>query len=80
MEVWAVPGASRTEVGGMHDGALRIRVATPAAAGEANRAIGVALAAAAGVRRAEMVAGFSGRRKRFLVRGVDPSELAERLR
>ena len=39
VEVWAVPGASKTEISGLHDGALRVRLATPAEGGKANRAL-----------------------------------------
>ncbi len=39
VKVWAVPGASQTEIVGMHAGAVRIRVAAPAHADAANQAI-----------------------------------------
>jgi len=44
LKVWAVPGASRTEIVGMHAGAVRLRVAAPAHKGAANRAIAAFLA------------------------------------
>ncbi|NOX22165.1 MAG: DUF167 domain-containing protein, partial [Actinobacteria bacterium] len=43
VDVWVVPGASRTEIVGAHDGALRIRVAAPPEGGKANRAVRKAL-------------------------------------
>ncbi len=43
LKLWAVPGASRTEITGMHAGAIRVRVAAPAHQGAANRAIEVYL-------------------------------------
>ena len=49
------PGASRTAVGGSHDGALIVRVAAPAADGQANDAALRAVAKAFGVRRREVV-------------------------
>ena len=79
VEVWAVPGAGRTELTGLHDGALRIRVAAPAAGGKANRALVTVVGKLFGVRRVELLSGFSSRRKRFLVPGMDAAEAARRL-
>jgi len=71
IEVWVVPGASRDSLGGIHDGALRVRTVAPAEGGRANRAVGRLVAARLGVRRAEVIAGARSRRKRVLVAGVD---------
>jgi uncharacterized protein YggU (UPF0235/DUF167 family) len=49
------PGASRTVVGGSHDGALVIRVAARAVEGQATAAALHALAKALGVRPREVV-------------------------
>jgi len=49
------PGASRTAVGGSHDGALIVRVAAPAADGQANEAALRAVAKAFCVRRRDVV-------------------------
>jgi uncharacterized protein YggU (UPF0235/DUF167 family) len=49
------PGASRTVVGGSHDGALVIRVGARAVDGQATEAALQALAKALGVRRREVV-------------------------
>ena len=49
------PGASRTAVGGSHDGALIVRVAAPAADGQANDAALRAVAKAFCVRRRDVV-------------------------
>jgi uncharacterized protein YggU (UPF0235/DUF167 family) len=49
------PGASRTAVGGSHDGALVIRVGARAVDGQATAAALQALAMALGVRRREVV-------------------------
>jgi len=75
VEVWAIPGASRTEITGLHGGAVRIRVAAPAEGGKANRALADLLTTITGA-DVEMTRGHRSRRKRFLVRGVGPAELA----
>ena len=66
------PRASRSEVAGIHDGALRVRVQAPPVDGAANEAIVALLAKALGVpRRAlRVVAGESARRKVVEVEGV----------
>ncbi len=79
VEVWGVPGASRTELTGLHDGALRIRVAAPAAGGKANHELRTVVGKLFGVRRVELLSGFSARRKRFQVPGIDAAEAARRL-
>ena len=59
------PGASRTSVGGSHDGALVVRVAARAVEGAATAAVLVAVAQALGVRRREvaLVSGATNRNK-----------------
>ena len=39
VDVWVVPGANRSEIVGVHNDALRVRVAAPPEHGEANRAL-----------------------------------------
>jgi uncharacterized protein YggU (UPF0235/DUF167 family) len=80
--VRAIPDARRTLVGGRYGAAdppvLVVRVAAPAVDGRANRAVGDALAAAFGVRRADvtLLAGGRGRLKTFEVEGADKAMLA----
>jgi uncharacterized protein YggU (UPF0235/DUF167 family) len=59
------PGAARTRVGGEHDGALVIRVTTPAERGKATTAALEALADALSLprRTVTLVTGASSRRK-----------------
>lgn len=59
------PGASRTLVGGEHDGALVVRVGERAVDGKATEAALKALASALGVRRAavDLVSGATSRTK-----------------
>ena len=76
--VWAVAGASRTEIVGIHDEALRIRVSAPAHGDRANRALAGVLADVAGT-NVELLHGHRGRRKTFLLRGVRPRDFVRRL-
>jgi hypothetical protein len=77
--VWVVPGASRSGVAGIHDGALRLRVAAPAEGGKANRAAAVLVARAFGARGGEVVSGHAARRKDVLLAGVTLQAAEERL-
>jgi uncharacterized protein YggU (UPF0235/DUF167 family) len=79
VDVWVVPGAARTEVAGLHDGAVRVRVAAAPERGRANAAAAALVAEAAGGRRGRVVAGAGSRRKRVLVEGVAPGEARDRL-
>jgi uncharacterized protein (TIGR00251 family) len=60
-----VPNAKRTEVDGLHNGALRVRLAAPPIEGRANDALVAWLAKSLGVprRSIELEQGASGRRK-----------------
>jgi uncharacterized protein YggU (UPF0235/DUF167 family) len=74
-----VPGASRDEVGGAHDGALRVRTTSQAEHGNANRAAAELVAEAVGGRRGVVLSGATSRRKRILVEGVTPEEARRRI-
>jgi len=79
VDVWVIPGSSRDAVGGLHDGSLRVRTTAPASGGAANRAVVRLVAAAVGGRRARLVGGGTGRRKRVQVAGVDEAAARARL-
>jgi uncharacterized protein len=68
------PGASRTAVGGRHDGALVVRVSAPAVDGRATDAMLAAVAAAFGMRRREvrLISGTTSRTKVVELDGDDP--------
>ncbi len=80
IDVHAQPGARRTEVGGLHGDAIRIRVAAPPSEGRANEALVRFLADALHVpsRRCALVSGQSSRRKRFRIEAPDRAA-AERM-
>jgi len=77
------PNSSRTRVGGAHDGALVVRVATPAVSGRATQAALQAVAAALGIPRGAvtLVRGPTRRRKLLDVAAntTDEELLIERL-
>ncbi|VAW08228.1 COG1872 [hydrothermal vent metagenome] len=70
VDVWVVPGASRTEIVGAHDGALRIRVAAPPEGGKANKAVRKALVQYFKCTDATLVRGATSRRKQWLLGGI----------
>jgi uncharacterized protein (TIGR00251 family) len=74
------PGASRTHVGGSHDGALVVRVTARAVEGQATEAVLGALAGAFDVRRrcVTLVSGITSRTKIVDVEGGS-TEVLERL-
>ncbi|HEY8470627.1 MAG TPA: DUF167 domain-containing protein [Longimicrobiales bacterium] len=71
--VRAQPRASRSEIAGEHDGALRVRLAAPPVEGAANDELVRLLARVLGVPRSavRIVAGERGRTKIVEVEGVD---------
>ena len=73
VSVRVTPGARRSEIIGITDGRLRLRIAAPPVDGKANEAIRRFVADAFGVRRAAVtiVAGDRGREKSVRILGVD---------
>jgi uncharacterized protein (TIGR00251 family) len=65
LTIHAQPGSKRTEVAGLHGGALRIRVASPPVEGKANEELRRFLAEAFGVplRNVALARGETSRRK-----------------
>lgn len=78
LDLWVVPGANRTALAGIHDEAVRVRVAAPAAHGDANRALVRFLARRLGC-DVTLVRGFRSRRKRVRVDSTDLHAIASRL-
>lgn len=71
IELWVqvVPNASRTVCAGLHDGALRVRLAAPPIEGRANAALvqWVAQSLALPRRAVTLAAGDTARRKKLLI-------------
>ncbi len=66
LRVQVVPNAGRTACAGLHDGALKVRLAAPAIEGRANAALVAWLGESLGLprRAVELIAGDTARRKR----------------
>jgi uncharacterized protein (TIGR00251 family) len=81
LPVRAHPGARRNEVGGEHDGSLRVAVTQAPEKGKANKAVAGLLAEKLGVRKSqiELLSGETSSQKRFLIRGLTPKEVLSRL-
>jgi uncharacterized protein (TIGR00251 family) len=64
-----MPNAKRTEVDGLHDGSLRVRLAAPPIDGRANEALVAWLAKSLGVpkRSVDVLRGESSRRKQVAI-------------
>jgi uncharacterized protein (TIGR00251 family) len=79
--VRAQPGARKNAVVGERAGALRVAVSAAPEKGKANAAVREVLAEALGCRasQVELLAGETSRDKTFLVTGVCPAVLAERV-
>jgi uncharacterized protein len=81
LPVLAQPGARRNAILGERAGALRVAVTSPPEKGKANEAIQALLAEAFACRpsRITLISGATSRQKRFLLEGLDPAEVNERL-
>ncbi len=81
LTVHVQPGASRSEIAGMHGDAIKVRLAAPPVEGRANEALLRFLADRFGVaqRAVTMVRGTVSRAKTIDVEGVDPERAARLL-
>ena len=80
-KVQVVPRASRSEIIGEHNGALRVRIAAPPVDGAANEELIHTLARALRVKRSaiEIAAGQTSKTKQVRVTGASPRDLEELL-
>lgn len=81
LAVRAQPGARRNGVTGEQAGALKVAVTAPPEDGRANAALAEALREWLGLKRSqvELAGGPTSRNKTFLIRGLTPDELKERV-
>lgn len=81
ISVYVQPRASKTAIAGMHDGAIKIRLAAPPVDGAANAALIEFIAERVGVARSRvrLVSGASARRKVIEIEGVDAASVAAAL-
>ena len=76
--VRVVPRASKSEIVGEHDGALKVRIASPPVNGAANEELVKFLANGFGVTRSAVliVSGHSSRLKKVAITGAPPEKTA----
>jgi uncharacterized protein (TIGR00251 family) len=82
LEVYIQPRASKTELAGLHDGMIKIRISAPAVENAANLALVEFVANRLGIakRRVRVASGATGRRKVLEVDGLSAGEIAVKLR
>jgi len=80
--VRVIPGASKNEVAGIQEGALKIKLTAPPVEGKANKACVDFLARLLGMRRSALaiVSGGKSRKKTVTVDGIGRDELEARLK
>ena len=76
------PRASKNQLAGVMDGALKVRLTAPPVDGEANEACLKYLARLLGVpvKSVQLISGHTGRNKTFRVQGLTVDEVTELLR
>lgn len=81
LSVHAQPGARRNSIVGEHGDALKVAVTAPADKGKANDAVQDVMCRDLGLKRSQvsLLSGPASRAKRFLVIGVSPADLAQRI-
>ena len=77
-----VPRASRSEIVGVHDGALKIRIASPPVDGAANIEIVRFLAKTFGVSKSDIfiLSGETSKKKRIKITNLSKSSFEEKIR
>ena len=82
IDVYVQPRASKTEISGMHDGRLRIRLAAAPVEGAANAELVSFIAGKLGIAksRVRVVAGLASRRKVVRIEGLAVAAVTAALR
>lgn len=80
LSVRAVPRASKNEIQGVHDGALKIRLTTPPVDGKANRALIKFLSKTLRIPKSQiqLLRGETGRNKTVRITGLTQKELTKK--
>lgn len=78
IDILVQPRASRTKIGPMHDGRLKIAVTAPPVDGEANAAVIELISRRLGIARSdvEVIAGASSRRKTLRIANATTQQIA----
>ena len=81
LEVHVQPGARRSEIVGLRDGVLHVKVTAPPRKGQANQALAALLAETLGISKSDVavVRGYTSRNKVLTFQGLSPEELKDRL-
>ena len=81
IDVYVQPRASKTVIAGLHDGAIKIRLAAPPVDGAANAALVEFMAARLGIARSRVriAAGETSRRKVIEIDGFDAASVSATL-
>ena len=81
LTVRVTPNASRSEITGVREGVLQIKIAAPPVEGKANKELVEFLSEALGVRKSAViiVKGQTGRKKIIEVEGMGREEILKRL-
>lgn len=81
ISLYVQPRASKTEIAGLHDGCIKIRLAAPPVDGAANAALVEFIAARLNIAKSKVrvVTGSNSRRKVIEVEGVGAARLAQAL-
>jgi uncharacterized protein (TIGR00251 family) len=81
VSLYIQPGAAKTQIAGLHDGLIKVRVAAPPIDGAANQALVEFVAKRLGIpkSRVRVVAGLTSRRKVLEIDGVSPDAIAASL-
>jgi uncharacterized protein len=78
IDIYVQPRATRSEIVGLHDGVIKVRLAAPPVDGAANDALVEFLAERLHVRKSDVrvIAGHTSRRKVVEIDGVDEATVA----